>query len=83
MTITDERNSNIIDGFTLILSLVLLLAAAAGAQYTGGRVPFTKDYAIIEKAGMRIAVVGYIPDYSKDVMSSKMAPYRIDGSLRH
>ncbi|MBQ6544234.1 MAG: 5'-nucleotidase C-terminal domain-containing protein [Lachnospiraceae bacterium] len=60
-----------------------VLASGLLDAATGGRVPFTKDYAIIEKAGIRIAVVGYIPDYSKDVMSSKMAPYRIDGSLRH
>lgn len=47
---------------------------------TGERVPFTKDYVMIEKAGKRIAVIGYIPDYSSSVMSSKIAPYRIDGS---
>ena len=44
MTITDERNSNIIDGFTLILSLALLLAAAAGAQYTGTWNTILRDF---------------------------------------
>ena len=48
---------------------------------TGERVPFTKDYAVAEKAGLRIAVVGYIPDYSLSVMTSKIAPYTIDPSL--
>ncbi len=35
MTITDKRNSNIIDGFTFILSAYLLLTAVVGAWYTG------------------------------------------------
>ena len=48
---------------------------------SGQRVPFTKDYVILEKAGKRIAVIGYIPDYHRDIMVSKIAPYRIDGSL--
>ena len=48
---------------------------------TGERVPFTRDYAIIEKAGLRIAVVGYIPDYRSDIMTAMIAPYRIDGHL--
>ena len=47
----------------------------------GERVPFTKDYAIIEKAGLRIAVIGYIPDYRGTIMTSKIAPYSIDPSL--
>ena len=49
---------------------------------TGERVPFSKDYVIIEKAGRRIAVVGYIPDYSGDIMREKIEPYRIDPSLK-
>ena len=48
---------------------------------TGKRVPFTRDYAVIEKAGLRIAVIGYIPDYRNDIMTSMIAPYRIDGRL--
>ena len=47
---------------------------------TGERVPFTRDYVILEKAGKRIAVIGYIPDYSDDIKSDKIAPYRIDNS---
>lgn len=48
---------------------------------TGERVPFTRDYAIIEKAGLRIAVIGYIPDYRSDIMTAMIEPYRIDGRL--
>ncbi len=48
---------------------------------TGERVPFTRDYAVIEKAGLRIAVIGYIPDYRNQIMTAKIAPYFIDGDL--
>ncbi|MDO4803494.1 MAG: 5'-nucleotidase C-terminal domain-containing protein [Lachnospiraceae bacterium] len=50
---------------------------------TGERVPFTKDYVMLEKAGMRIAVVGYIPDFSVDVRTEKIAPYVIDDDPEH
>ena len=46
-------------------------------------VSFTKDYAVFEKAGKRIAVIGYIPDYRHDIMADRIAPYRIDGNLGH
>lgn len=36
---------------------------------TGDRVDFTKDYVIVEKAGKRIAVIGYIDDYTMTIMS--------------
>ncbi len=45
---------------------------------TGERVSFAKDYIITEKAGLKIAVIGWIPDYSIDIMTEKIAPYRID-----
>ena len=45
---------------------------------TGERVPFTKDYVMLEKAGKRIAVIGYISDYSSEIMSEKIAPYVIE-----
>jgi len=41
------------------------------------RTLFTKDYVIVEKAGYRIALIGYIPDYSDEIMTSKIAPYEI------
>lgn len=56
----------------------------AGGLYEAGTkepVGFAKDYVIVEKAGLRIALVGYIPDYSRDIMTEKIAPYEIDGSL--
>ncbi len=48
---------------------------------TAERVPFTKDYVIIEKAGVRIAVIGYVQDYSNEIMRDMISPYRIDGSI--
>ena len=48
---------------------------------TGERVPFTQDYVIVEKAGLRIAVIGFIPDYRGSIMTAKIAPYEIDGDL--
>ena len=58
-----------------------VLAANLYDAATGGRVPFTKDYALIEKAGRRIAVIGYIPDYRGGIMTEKIAPYVIDEDL--
>ena len=58
-----------------------VLASDLYSASTGERVPFTNDYTIVEKAGKKIAVIGYIPDYREDVMASKIAPYTIDGDL--
>lgn len=55
-----------------------ILASNLYEAGTGKRVPFTRDYVIVEKAGLRIAVVGYIADYRTDIMSGKIAPYTID-----
>ena len=56
---------------------------AANLYYAGTDDPvdFTKDYVIVEKAGCRIALIGYIPDYSGDIMAAEIAPYSIDPSL--
>ena len=48
---------------------------------SGERVPFTRDYTVVEKAGERIAVVGYIPDYRGSIKTIKAAPFEIDGDL--
>ena len=48
---------------------------------TGERVPFTQDHVIVEKAGHRIALVGYIPDYSGQIAKESIEAYTIDGSL--
>ena len=58
-----------------------VLASGLYDAASGKRVSFTRDYAVIEKAGKRIAVVGYIPDYRTDIMTERIAPYRIDGKL--
>ena len=48
---------------------------------SGKRAGFTQDYTIVAKAGLRIAVVGYIPDYSDTIMTSQIEPYTIDDDL--
>ena len=48
---------------------------------TQERVPFTRDYVIVEKAGLRVALIGYIPDYSHTIMHEKIAPYAIHEDL--
>ena len=48
---------------------------------TGEPVPFTKDYVVVEKAGYRIALIGYIPNYRGDIMAAEINPYTIDEDL--
>ena len=45
------------------------------------RTLFTKDYVMVEKAGYRIAIIGYIPDYSAEIDAEKMEPYEIHDDL--
>ena len=48
---------------------------------TKDRVTFAKDYVIVEKGGKRIALIGYISDFSSQVMTSKISAYEIDDSI--
>ena len=48
---------------------------------TKDRVDFAKDYVIVEKGGKRIALIGYISDFSSQVMTSKISAYEIDSSI--
>ena len=49
---------------------------------TNERVPFTKDYVIVEKAGHRIALIGYVEgDFKTTIMAEKIAPYDVNGDL--
>ena len=48
---------------------------------TKDRVAFAKDYVIVEKNGKRIALIGYISDFSSQVMTSKISAYEIDDSI--
>ena len=48
---------------------------------THERVEFTRDYTILDKAGYRIAVIGYVPDFSKSISAQLFAPYEIDPSI--
>ena len=59
-----------------------VLASNLYDAQSGERVPFTQDYTIVEKAGLDIAVIGYIPDYRGTIMGSKIAPYVIDADLK-
>ncbi|MEG1957927.1 MAG: 5'-nucleotidase C-terminal domain-containing protein, partial [Lachnospiraceae bacterium] len=54
---------------------------------TNERVNFTKDYVILDKkvkslngvsGTIKVAVFGYVDDYSKDIMAAQIAPYKID-----
>lgn len=57
-----------------------VLASNLYDAFSGMRVPFTKDYVIVEKAGVRIALIGYLPDYSGSILSEKIQPYKIDSN---
>ena len=48
---------------------------------TRDRVDFARDYVIAEKAGFRVALIGYVMDYSSQVMAAKIAPYEIDPDI--
>lgn len=50
---------------------------------TTDRVDFAKDYVVVEKAGKKVALIGYISDFNAQVMASKIAPYEIDDSTEH
>ena len=48
---------------------------------SGERTAFTKDYVVLEKAGYSICLIGYIPDYSNEIMTSKVSSYVINSDL--
>jgi 2',3'-cyclic-nucleotide 2'-phosphodiesterase (5'-nucleotidase family) len=58
-----------------------VIAATLYSSNNHNRSLFTKDYVIVEKAGYRIALIGYIPDYSEDIMSAKIEPFELHGDL--
>ena len=41
----------------------------------------TKDYVIVEKAGYRVALIGYVADVASEVVSSNMDQFEIHGDL--
>lgn len=45
------------------------------------RTLFTKDYVIVEKAGCRIALIGYIPDFSDEILAENFQDYEIHADL--
>lgn len=58
-----------------------VLAANLYYSDTHKRVGFTKDYVVVEKAGYRIALIGYVPDYSDEIMRKMVEPYEIKADL--
>lgn len=80
---TGEGDSSPITGNSTIPVLASNLYYAAGNTKgtPGQRVDFTKDYVVLDKGGYKVAVVGYIPDYAKSIMSAKIAPYEIRADL--
>ncbi len=48
---------------------------------TKDRVDFASDYVVVEKGGKRIALIGYISDFSSQVMASKIEKYEIDDDI--
>ena len=48
---------------------------------TEDRVDWAQDYVIVEKAGYRVAIIGYIGDFSSQVMAERIEPYTIDPSM--
>ena len=58
-----------------------VIAATLYSSNNHNRTLFTKDYVIVEKAGCRIALIGYIPDFSSNIMPSKIEPYELHGDL--
>lgn len=48
---------------------------------TQNRASFVQEYTVTEKAGYKVAILGYADDYRADIMAEKIAPYEIDGSL--
>lgn len=58
-----------------------ILASNLYDKETGQHSSYTKDYAIVNKANKRIALIGYVPDYSCDILAQNIAPYTIDEDL--
>ena len=48
---------------------------------TDARVNFTQDYTIVDKAGYKVAIIGWADDYRADIKASKIAPYEIDDHM--
>lgn len=60
---------------------VPVLAADLYNKTNKRRTLTTKDYVVVDKGGCRIALIGYIPDYSSEVKSATMEQYEIHADL--
>ena len=86
-TVSSEKKDATIGAYTVgefsADPTVPVLACNLYYRESGDRVEFTKDYVIVEKAGYRIALIGYISDFSSMVMSERVAPFFIDTNIDH
>lgn len=62
---------------TYLNSTAPVLACNVYAAGTNKRIPYTKDYTIINRGGKKIAVIGWAAEYSVDIMAAMAAPYTI------
>ena len=78
--------SNAVSGNSDIPVVCANMYYADSTEQKGTRVNFTKDYVIVEKTGVaadgtketyKIAIFGYVDDYSSDIMTAKIEPYSI------
>ena len=60
---------------------VPVIAATLYSSNNHNRTLFTKDYVIVEKAGHRIALIGYIPDFSEEILEENIEPYELHADL--
>ena len=58
-----------------------VIAATLYSANNHNRTLCTKDYVVVEKGGRRIVLIGYIPDYSDEIMHSKIEPFELHGDL--
>ena len=62
-------------------NIPVLAANLYKAENPNEHVEFTKQYTIVNKAGYKIALIGYIPDYSSDILGKRIEPYKIDDNI--
>lgn len=62
---------------TLKDSAIPMVACNIFLKGTQKLAPFAKEYTIVERAGKKVAVIGWADEYSADIMADRIAPYTI------
>lgn len=62
---------------TYIGSQTPVLACNVYYAGTKNKIPYTKDYTIVEREGKKVAIIGWAAEYSVDIMAAMVAPYTI------